>query len=417
MSGGPLRRAPLVLLLAAVALAACIDGDVAELVEQPDPPGLMARYVALGNSITAGFQSGGLHAEFQAEAYPVLLAAMADAPFTIPAIQYPGCPVPLAMPLSTETIDTIPGGCAGRVLPAPAVIHNLAVPGAAVADLSNPLYTGGGLGSLLLGGQTQLGRMTAMNPTLVSAWIGNNDALGAVMYGDTTRLTALATFQAEFDEIVAAISESTAQEAILIGVANAMQMAPALQPGAYFWAIDNSDNPYAALLDVDDNCAPTVAGGGRLVSFLGVSGQLAENPEQPAVVDCDAEAPFVVNDAEVLAIGTRVAMYNAYIEEAADANGWIYVDPMAAFVLPALADPELIRKCQGLHPDHPNPPTNDAEFEAAIASSCPYPTAPNFFGAYFSFDGVHPSAAAHVAIAEALAGILDAEHDLGLGRD
>jgi hypothetical protein len=30
-------------------------------VEQPDPPALMERYVAMGNTITAGIQSGGLH--------------------------------------------------------------------------------------------------------------------------------------------------------------------------------------------------------------------------------------------------------------------------------------------------------------------------------------------------------------------
>lgn len=405
----PHRRAPLGLLMATVALSACIEGDVPQIVEQPDPPALMERYVALGNSLTAGFQSGGLHEQFQEQAYPVLLAARADARFVIPAIQFPGCPVPLAAPLSTETIDTIPGGCAGRVLPAPAQINNLAVPGAAVADVSNPLYTGGGLATILLGGQTQLGRMLAMDPTLVSVWIGNNDALGAALSGDTTRLTPLATFQSEFDEIVAAIGESTAEDAILIGVANAMAMAPALQPGAYFWAIDNSDSPYAALLDVNDNCAPGTAGGSRLVSFLGISAQLAQNPGGPAVINCDAEAPFVLNTEEMQAIGMRVAMFNAHIEAAADANGWIYIDPMVEFVGPALADPDLIRKCQGLATA-----STPEEFGAAVQNTCPGPTAPNFFGAYFSFDGVHPSAEGHVAIADALAIALNEKHDLGL---
>lgn len=407
----PHRRAPLGLLLAAVALTACIEGDVPEIVEPGNPPALMERYVALGNSITAGFQSGGIHVQLQEDAYPVLLAAMADANFVIPAIRYPGCPVPLAAPLSMETIDTIPGGCAGRVLPAPPQVNNLAVPGAAVADLSNPTYTGGGLATLLLGGQTQLSRLVAMEPTLVSAWIGNNDALGAALAGDTTRLTAMATFQTEFDQIVAAIEESTAQEAILIGVANAMQMAPALQPGAYFWAIDNSDSPYAAMLTVDNNCAPGTAGGSRLVSFLGVSAQLAANPTAPAVINCDAEAPFLLNAAEMQAIGVRVAMFNAYIEAAADANGWIYVDPVADLLLPALGDPALVRKCQGLATATPE------TFAAAVENTCPGPTATNFFGSYFSFDGVHPSSEAHEVIAAVLAGLLNAEHGLGLPTD
>ncbi len=398
-----------VLLLLAVALTACVDDDVANIVDPADPPALLAQYVALGNSITAGFQSGGMHQEMQMEAYPVLLAEKAGAEFTIPAIRYPGCPVPLAAPLSSELIAEVPGGCAGRVLPAPSVINNLAVPGAAVADLSNPLYTGGGLATLLLGGQTQLSRLASMEPTLVSAWIGNNDALGAALSGDPSRLTDLATFQAEFDEIASTIKASGTQDAILIGVANAMFMAPALQPGAYFWAIGQPPSPYAGLLQVDNNCAPGTEGGSRLVSFLGLSAQLSANPAGPVIINCHESAPFVLNAAEMQAIGMRVAQYNAYIEAQADANGWIYLDPTTAFFLPAAANPDLVRKCQGLATA-----TTPQEFSVAVQTTCPGPGAPNFFGSYFSFDGVHPSGEAHEAIANALATVLNQKHGLSL---
>lgn len=411
MRAGPFGGALPVLLLLAVALTACVDDDVATIVDPADPPALLAEYVALGNSITAGFQSGGLHQEMQMEAYPVLLAEKAGAEFTIPAIRYPGCPVPLAEPLSTELIEEVPGGCAGRVLPAPSMINNLAVPGAAVADLSNPLYTGGGLATLLLGGQTQLSRLASMEPTLVSAWIGNNDALGAALSGDTSRLTELATFQAEFDEIASTIAASGTQDAILIGVANAMFMAPALQPGAYFWAIGQAPSPYADLLQVSDNCAPVAGnpGASRLVSFLGLSAQLAANPAGPVVIDCSENAPFVLNAAEMQAIAMRVGEYNAHIEAQADANGWIYLDPTTAFFLPAAANPDLVRKCQGLATA-----TTPQEFAAAVETTCPGPSAPNFFGSYFSFDGVHPSGEAHEAIANALAQVLNQKHGLSL---
>lgn len=407
----PHRRAPLALLLAAVALTACIDSDVPEIVEPGDPPALMERYVSLGNSITAGLQSGGLHEGLQVQAYPVLLAAKADAPFTIPAIAEPGCPVPMVAPLTPDP-EYEAGFCAGRVLPAPAEINNLAVPGAAVADLDDPMFISGGLGTLLLGGQTQLGRMASMDPTLVSAWIGNMDALIAASLGDTLfvhpvtgdrgkPLTPLADFQAAYDDVVAAIDE-TGADAILIGVVDAIQYAPILQPGAYFWAIAQQDTS----LTVSDNCAPGQPGGARMVSFAA----LANLP----AVDCSAEAMFVLNETEIGVFMQRVAAYNAYIEAQADANGWIYVDPTDDLIGAAALDPDNFRKCQWLNPAHPDFSADPADFPAAIQNSCPGPTAPGFFGAFVSLDGVHPSTHAHEVVADRLAAILNEERGLSL---
>jgi lysophospholipase L1-like esterase len=398
-------RGAVALLALAVAATACIDHDTPI---GPTVQPLFERYVSLGNSITAGFQSGGIHLEFQHDAYPAVLAAKAGASFGVPELAMPGCPPPLAgPPPATTRISEIP--CALRIPRAPMVVQNLAVPGANALHALHPLGTATTLNTLILGGRTQVTAMLGAEPSLVSVWLGNNDALSAALSGDTMALTPLADFQARYDQIVVAIDASPAQDAILIGVANAVQMAPALQPGAYFWAIGNPPSPFADMFAVDDNCAPGTAGGARMVSFLTVSHQLTQNPQGPVVINCAAEAPFVLTAEEMQTIGARVAAFNAHIQSRAEAHGWIYVDPMAEMFLPALPNPDLLRKCQGL----PGATTPE-QFAAAVQNTCPGPTAPNFFGSYFSYDGVHPSSEGHAVVADVLAARLNQKHGLTL---
>ncbi|HEU4454202.1 MAG TPA: hypothetical protein VFR81_14125, partial [Longimicrobium sp.] len=179
-------RRPLLALaaLTTLALGACVgDGD--ELITDVDATAgpLFNRYVALGNSITAGFQSGGIVDTLQQRAYPVILAARAGTDFGIPLFARPGCPAPFTAPL-IPPVGTPP--CALRQeSTVPPVVQNLAVPGVRIAELfalpADPsirqVYT------LITGGRTQAEAMIAAEPTFVSAWIGNNDALGAALSG------------------------------------------------------------------------------------------------------------------------------------------------------------------------------------------------------------------------------------------
>jgi lysophospholipase L1-like esterase len=405
------RGRALALLLAVTAVAAaCTDRD--EPLE-PRPEPLLERYVALGNSITASFQSGGLHEDMQNEAYSVLLARKANASFGVPAFLYPGCPPPLAAPLTARRIsETL---CAGRVLPFPELVQNLAVPGATLADALERLPPDLALAPLILPGRSQVEAMTDARPTLVSVWLGNNDALRAALEGDTTLLTPLADFRAAYDQVVDAIAATPAQDAILMGVADAVLMAPALQPGAYFWALARLPDPPVAL-SVDDDCAPFLPDGSpnpgglsRMVSFLLIFEHLETGAAGSAVISCAADAPFVVDQAEQAVIADRVARFNDHIRQRAEEQGWIYLEPGPALVAPALTDPDRLRKCQQLDAAH-----DETSFLAAVEASCPGPSAPNFFGAYFSYDGFHPSSAAHAVIADTLAARLNAKHNLGL---
>lgn len=406
------RRVPvIVVLMIGVVVASCLDH--ADLPVEPGPGELMDRYVALGNSITAGFQSGGIHLEMQHQAYPVLLAGMAGAQFSVPELAYPGCPPPLAAPLSAERVG--PGVCAGRVSPPPPLVQNMAVPGATTEDALSVTGTGTGLDLMILGARSQVEAMLDARPTLVSVWLGNNDALRAALAGDSTLLTPLDRFQSAYDQVVSAIRSTPAQDAILVGVADATTTAPALQPGAYFWGLSRLPDPPIAV-QVSERCAPFSADGtpnpgglDRLVSFQAVFEHLAGGGTGPVTIDCDVGAPFTLDAAEQQAISRRVQEFNAHIRQRAEENGWIYVDPGTALLEPALADPDLVRRCQHLPAAH-----DEESFFQALLTSCPVPDAPGFFGALFSYDGVHPSAAGHTVIADTLAGRLNARHGLSI---
>src|SRR6266550_8809224 len=154
---------------------------------------MFQRYVSIGNSLTAGFQSGGINDSTQIRAYPVLVAAaMGGAPFyrpslgSIPTASIYGCPPPIDTLFTASGAPHRMGGgssttCGFRSVPTPPYISNVAVPGASVVDPfhTGPTITSNALTLLILGGRSQVQAMQAVQPTFVSVWIGNNDVLGA----------------------------------------------------------------------------------------------------------------------------------------------------------------------------------------------------------------------------------------------
>src|SRR5690349_12496935 len=81
------------LIGAAAAFVAC-NGNDAVVGPTPVAP-IFASYVALGNSITAGYQSGGINDSTQKQSYAVLLAHQMNTRFAYPSLVNPGCPPPI----------------------------------------------------------------------------------------------------------------------------------------------------------------------------------------------------------------------------------------------------------------------------------------------------------------------------------
>ena len=171
-------------LSAVVALAAC--SDKAEVLAPPRPD-IFKSYVALGNSITAGYQSGGINDSTQRQSYAFLLAGRMGTQYHYAALANPGCPAPISQRVDGRARRRR-GPAAGvraahrqlgdghpeqrrRARPRAFWIRRTTT-GSTVA--SNALTT------FILGGKTQVQRALDANPTFVSIWIiGNNDVLEA----------------------------------------------------------------------------------------------------------------------------------------------------------------------------------------------------------------------------------------------
>src|SRR5438128_2158199 len=102
--------------IAAGALAACAKtADVFTPTTPANNAAFMARYVALGNSITAGFQSGGINDSTQKQSYARLIANSAGTRYAYAALNPPGCPPPIVNLLqNTRVGGGTPTTCALR---------------------------------------------------------------------------------------------------------------------------------------------------------------------------------------------------------------------------------------------------------------------------------------------------------------
>ncbi|HTY58125.1 MAG TPA: SGNH/GDSL hydrolase family protein [Bacteroidota bacterium] len=180
----------------------------------------ISSYVAVGNSLTAGFQSNALYESSQKYSYPNLIHAQLNASggtttFVQPLWSDPGTPIAGTSIAAQYEILSLVGpkiGPAGRPAGAPenlsypAPYNNLAVPGAFIFDFlnatnenncytaifaasPNKLFT-----STLRSGGSQFTQTIALKPDLVTFWLGNNDVLGYATAGGTVPFTPPGTF-------------------------------------------------------------------------------------------------------------------------------------------------------------------------------------------------------------------------------
>jgi len=358
----------------------------------------------MGNSITAGFQSGGINDSTQQQSYAVLLAQAMRSPFFSPLLSRPGCPPPYTNVFTQARVGGgTPTTCALRKIPnpPPPYVSNTAVPGAWVIDIYN---NGAGahpntLTQFILGGLTQVQMVERAHPTFVTVWIGNNDVLTAATSsanaGDSTLITPIATFQTNYGAMLDSISAVGPQGVVLIGVANLATVAnrtglPPTQPPANGVPFFSYGSTYYVLDAAGQIPGPFVAGAGCapprgdsvLVPFPFGGALIAAG----GTLNCTE--PQTIQPAELVKLSTTVTAYNTYISGQATARGWVYVDPN-----PALDSLKRI-------------PTQVAFFPAFNAPCLPN----NPFGLSFSCDGIHPSAATHRLLAQKLRDAINAAY-------
>ncbi|MGH7644297.1 MAG: SGNH/GDSL hydrolase family protein, partial [Gemmatimonadales bacterium] len=355
------------------------------------------RYVAMGNSITAGFQSGGINDSTQLQSYAVLLARQMGTPFFAPLMSRPGCPAPFTNVFTGARVPPpVPGGCALRraQTPPPPYMNNVAVPGAEVMDAIANLDTASNANALttfFLGGQTQTEAMQRVRPTFLTVWIGNNDVLGAATFaanaGDSTRITPVATFQTRYDQMLDSIDAMNPRGAVLLGVTN-VTVIPFFSRGSTYYGLDQAPG---LPLTATTNCAPP-RGDSVLVPFPFGAQLLAT----AGTLDCTE--PQTIQPGELVKLVTTVTSYNAHIQSEAATRGWAYFDPNQA-----LDSLRLI-------------PTQIAPFPNFGPPATPTPCSASPFGLAFSCDAVHPSASTHKLLANKLIEAINAAYGTTMAR-
>jgi lysophospholipase L1-like esterase len=180
------------------------------------------KYVAIGNSISAGYQSNGLYQSAQIYSFPNLIANQLKTAnaglgtFEQPICSDPGSPDASGKAARYEIISLVgpvigPKGLAAGTYINSALTRpydNLGIPGAVVYDFldttnfltkaiarSNPFFPQILRSSAL--GKSVFAQARALHPDLVTFWLGNNDVLGFATSGGTSPAapTASATFQ------------------------------------------------------------------------------------------------------------------------------------------------------------------------------------------------------------------------------
>src|SRR5439155_824633 len=174
-------------------------------------------------------------------------------PFYSPRLTNPGCPPPITFIFSSPPtrLTNLPATfCALRSSNVPPFLNNVAFPGADILEVLNTNYGDPQPPAsetdvyklFLLGGETELQRAREVQPTFVTAWLGNNDVLGAILdtsanAGSATDVTPPATFTTRFNAFMDSVdSFGTIQGGLLIGVVQVAAVPYASQGRAYFAA-------------------------------------------------------------------------------------------------------------------------------------------------------------------------------------
>jgi hypothetical protein len=383
------------ILLLALGVMAGGCGKIGPITGAANPPltggnADLTTYVALGTSISAGYQSGGLTVAHQSRAFPSLFARqIGQATFTIPSVSADGLQPLLRIAGVTPTGSVIINNT-GRTPGAPtnfaqpSAYHNLGVPGAVLFDVADStryhdVSTPAAAGQAAVFGLIQRSRGLLLTqaiskaPTFVSFEFGANEMLGAATQGSGTPIFTPAQFNA-----------------LYVGTLSALLAARPTCKLALFTVPDVTAAPFFTTfkpLTTDAN--------GQPVALLGPSGPLAPddmvlltasnalavgNGFPVGTVSYLTGAPgtgvpltnaLVLSASEAASIKTATDQYNATILAQAQARGAAWVDMRG-----------LLNQVAA----------NGYPFQTGVI------TTDFVTGGFFSLDGVHPTDLAHAVL-------------------
>lgn len=351
------------------------------------------RYVAVGDSLTAGFMSGGLFQTAQQNSYPILIWRQATGQttgFEQPLVSDPGIPAALELrSLAPLTIAPRAGRGNPLNLNLQRPYNNLAVPGADVHDVVATVTDNGGLHDLILRGLgTQLNQARALQPTFVTIWIGNNDVLGAATSGrviEGVTITPVAQFEADFKAIVAGLVGANTRAAI----ANIPEVTGIPFVTTIPRVVVNPATNQPVL--VNGQPVPLIGPNGPLGAgdrvLLTATTELAQGKGIPVQLGGSGQPlsdGAVLSAAEIATITARIQAYNNIIRSEAARVGAAFVDINTEFRI--VAD-------QGIN-------VGGITFTENFLT-----------GGVFSYDGVHPNAFGYAYVANLFIDAINEQFD------
>ena len=316
------------------------------------------RYVALGDSLSAGYIGGGLMDYYQYRSYPALLARQGGTgTFEMPLIAPPGLGSVLELkslaPLAIGPTDLPPPADPFEyfynvTLEAP--YQNLGIPGSNTYDM---LFTTGNIFNLIGGNEdnvmhdlilrtptvedpssgnqidyTALVAAISQSPTFATVWIGNNDFLGAVVAAtpiDGVTMTPITAFEQYYTQAIGALATSLPNsQIVLVEVIADPRVAPFVSsipnmvdvPGLGPVQLEGEDGPITA--------ADRLTLGASALIAMGYG--LPGSPPLPENLDLVTGNPGVIlREAELDLIVQQTSAYNQIIAGVAAAFPNVHV--------------------------------------------------------------------------------------------
>lgn len=202
-----------------------------------------SNYIAVGNSLTAGYADGGLYADGQMHSFPSMIARQMNE-ITPSEFKQPDIPgngsgylYLASLDLSSNPPDVGVGinlPDAGWLTQLTGTFNNLGVPGIRVKDVTVNGYGAQNANQFLyrmLGGKdtntSYLQLVSQSNPTFFTCWIGNNDVLGYATSGGAFGVGGLPVtgqngltnpdteFKPSYDALIAALTANGAKGILL----------------------------------------------------------------------------------------------------------------------------------------------------------------------------------------------------------
>lgn len=303
-------------------------------------------YVAIGSSLTAGYQSGALFEEAQLYSFPNIIAKQIGTPeFVQPLIPYPGTGELMILRQITPAPVITTGEAmvtAAKNASYPAPFHNLGVPGAVMADAidesdiqqraaqrGNPFYP------IIMRDQEAFGKSLVaqavnLQPTLITFWLGSNDAFGYAASGGTRgtdETGKLPTDPQNFEFYLATaldvIKANLPETEVLIGNIPDVTTSPLfntvprkipspLNPSQLLDVYYTTNDQKRAVVGADDYILLTAQA--ELAQGVGI------DPENPL------PSQYVLDASEVRIVQDAVDAFNAAINRQANDHGYTVVD-------------------------------------------------------------------------------------------